>query len=125
LEQPAAAEFLCRKLYRFLIQESAEPDPNILRPLAEELRRRYSIQHVVEVMLRSRHFYDRTVMRQRIKSPVEFTVGLVRALEVPRGNVPTPALALACERQGQNLFFPPNVKGWEGGRSWLNSTTLL
>jgi hypothetical protein len=35
------------------------------------------------------------------------------------------ALALACDRQGQELFYPPNVKGWDGGKAWLNSTTLL
>jgi hypothetical protein len=26
---------------------------------------------------------------------------------------------------GQNLFAPPNVKGWPGGEAWINSTTLL
>jgi Protein of unknown function (DUF1800) len=34
-------------------------------------------------------------------------------------------LAVACERQGQDLFAPPNVKGWDGGKSWVNSTTLI
>jgi len=28
-------------------------------------------------------------------------------------------------RMGQRLFFPPNVKGWDGGAAWLNSGTLL
>ena len=35
------------------------------------------------------------------------------------------SLVLACERQGQDLFHPPSVKGWDGGRTWLNSTTVL
>ena len=26
---------------------------------------------------------------------------------------------------GQNLFEPPTVKGWEGGRLWINSATML
>ena len=26
---------------------------------------------------------------------------------------------------GQALFFPPNVKGWDGGRAWINSSTLI
>src|SRR5262249_29893209 len=38
LEQPACAEFLCRKLYRFLVNEAQDPPPEVLRPLAEELR---------------------------------------------------------------------------------------
>ena len=26
---------------------------------------------------------------------------------------------------GQVLFEPPNVKGWPGGREWINTSTLL
>ncbi|HEV3084870.1 MAG TPA: DUF1800 domain-containing protein [Gemmataceae bacterium] len=126
LEQPACAEFLCRKLYRFLVSESAEPAPELIQPLAEELRsHHYAIGHVVGIILRSRHFYTPAVRRQRIKSPVEFSAGLVRALELPRGSVSLLALAMKCDRQGQELFHPPNVKGWDGGKSWLNSTTVL
>ncbi len=126
LEQPAAAEFVCRKLYRFFVSESARPPAELIKPLAEEFRSNgYSVRHVVGVILRSRHFYDRAVRRQRVKSPAEFSVGLVRSLEVPPADVSLLALAVACERQGQELFYPPNVKGWEGGRTWLNSTTVL
>jgi uncharacterized protein (DUF1800 family) len=126
LEQPPCAEFLCRKLYRFFVRDTEEPGPDLLRPLAEELRaHHYSIGHVVGTILRSRHFYSKAAYRQRLKSPVEFSAGLLRTLEVPRADVSLLALAVACERQGQDLFYPPNVKGWEGGRTWLNSTTVL
>src|SRR5262249_47426151 len=81
--------------------------------------------HVVGIILRSRHFYEKSVCRQRIKSPVEYSAGLVRTLDVPRADVRLLALALACDRQAQELFYPPTVKGWDGGKSWLNSTTVL
>jgi uncharacterized protein (DUF1800 family) len=126
LEEPACAEFLCRKLYRFFVREDEDPAPELLRPLVEEFRgHKYDVGHAVGVILRSRHFYDPAVRRQRIKGPVEFSAGLLRALEVPRADVRLLALALACERQGQDLFHPPNVKGWDGGKTWLNSTTVL
>jgi uncharacterized protein (DUF1800 family) len=128
LAQPAAALFLCRKLYRFLVSETHEPPDELLKPLAEELRRhRYSIAHVAGIILRSRHFYSAAAHRQRVKSPVEYSAGMLRTLEVSRVDNPNLLLALAvtCERQGQELFYPPNVKGWDGGRSWLNSTTVL
>jgi uncharacterized protein (DUF1800 family) len=126
LEQPACAEFLCRKLYHFFVREDEDPKPKLLRSLAEKLRgHKYNIGDVVGVILRSRHFYDQAVRRQRIKSPVEFSAGLLRKLEVPRADVRLLALALACDRQGQDLFHPPNVKGWDGGKTWLNSTTVL
>jgi uncharacterized protein (DUF1800 family) len=126
LEQPACAEFVCRKLYRFLVSEIDEPKPELLRPLAEELRGHgYVIGRVVAIILRSRHFYDKSVCRQRVKSPVEYSAGLLRTLDVPRVDVRLLALALACDRQAQELFYPPTVKGWDGGKTWLNSTTVL
>jgi uncharacterized protein (DUF1800 family) len=126
LQRPEAAEFLCRKLYRYFVSEAADPTPELLRPLAEEFRgSRYSVRHVVGVILRSRHFYDAAVRRQRLKSPVEHSAGLLRVLEVPRTDVRLLALAVACDRQGQELFAPPNVRGWVAGRTWLNSTTVL
>ena len=126
LDQPVCAEFLCRKLYRFFVSEIDEPSADLISPLAEELRsHQYAIDHVLGIILRSRQFYAAGARRQRIKSPVEFSAGLARTLEVPRGNLSLLALAMKCDRQGQELFNPPNVKGWDGGRSWLNSTTLL
>jgi uncharacterized protein (DUF1800 family) len=128
LAQPACALFLCRKLYRFLVSETHEPPPELLQPLADELcGHRYSIAHVVGIILRSRHFYAATAYRQRVKCPVEYSAGMLRTLEVSRVDNPNLLLALAvtCERQGKDLFYPPNVKGWDGGRTWLNSTTVL
>ena len=126
LEQSACAGFLCRKLYRFFVSETEEPSAELIEPLAEELRRqRYDIGAVVGIILRSRHFYSRMAYRQRVKGPVEFSAGLVRTLEVPRENVSLLALAVTCERQGQDLFYPPTVKGWDGGRTWIDSTTVL
>jgi uncharacterized protein (DUF1800 family) len=126
LEQPACAEFLCRKLYRFFISEAKEPAADLIKPLAEVLRKhKYSIREVVNVILRSRHFYSPAAQRQRIKCPIEYSAGMLRVLDVPRDDVRILALVVACDRQGQELFAPPNVKGWDGGRTWINSTTVL
>jgi uncharacterized protein (DUF1800 family) len=126
LEQPACAEFLCKKLYKFLVSEAKEPSAELLKPLAAELRQsKYSIAHVAGIILRSKHFYSAAAYRQRIKGPVEFSAALVRTLDVPRGDVRLLALAVALDRQGQELFAPPNVKGWDGGKAWVTSTTVL
>jgi uncharacterized protein (DUF1800 family) len=126
LEQSAAADFLCRKLYRSFFRDETGPVAELIRPLAEELRtHRYSIRHILAIMLRSRHFYAADNRNQRLKSPVEFSAGLLRSLDLPRTNARMLPLATACTRQGQELFFPPNVAGWPGGRSWINSATLL
>ena len=126
LERPEAATFLARKLYRFFVSEAAEPGSALIEPLAAEIRRQgFAIGPVVGVILRSRHFYSGAVHRQRIKSPVEYSAGLVRMLEPPRSALNPLALAAACDAQGQELFAPPNVEGWTGGPVWINSGTLL
>jgi len=126
LERPEAATFLARKLYRLLISEFGTPGPELIEPLAEEIQRNeFAIGPTVGVILRSRHFYSRASYRQRIKSPVEWSAGLVRMLEVPPSAFNPLALSAACDAQGQELFVPPNVEGWAGGSSWINSGTLL
>jgi uncharacterized protein (DUF1800 family) len=126
LAQPACAEFLCHKLYRFLVNEVEGPNAELLAPLAQELRgHNYDMAYVVSIILRSQHFYAAANRRRRVKGPVEFSAGLVRALEVPPADVRLLALAAACDRQGQELFAPPNVKGWDGGKTWLSSTAVL
>jgi uncharacterized protein (DUF1800 family) len=126
LEERASAEFLCGKLYRFLVAEEPAPAPELTRPLAEKFRSsKYSVREVVSTILRSRHFFAKSTYRARVKSPVEYSAGLVRALEEPRASVRLLALAAACDRQGQELFAPPSVKGWDGGRAWLDTSATL
>jgi uncharacterized protein (DUF1800 family) len=126
LERPEAATFLARKLYRWFISEHGTPGPELIEPLAEEIKKNhFAIGPIVGVILRSKHFYSRAAYRQRIKSPVEFSAGLVRTLEVPRPALNPLALSAACDAQGQELFAPPNVEGWVGGPVWINSGTLL
>jgi uncharacterized protein (DUF1800 family) len=123
LGQPACSRFLVRKLFRELVSETVEPADEMLAPLADEFRiRDYDIVWLVERMLRSWVFYSPAAIRQRVKSPVEFAVGGVRALE---GNAGPRHLAELCDQLGQSLYFPPSVKGWDGGNAWINSSTLL
>ncbi len=126
LAQPATAEHICRRFYRAFVSEAAEPSAELIEPLAAEFRASdYSIGHVVGIMLRSRHFFSPEVYRRRVKSPVEFCIGTIRQLAVPRS---PSLLALAvtnCQEQGQALFDPPSVKGWDGGGAWLSSATTL
>lgn len=123
LEQPACPRFIAGKLFRFLVSETITPTPELLAPLADDLRRNnFDIRRVVETILRSNLFYAQQSYRTRIKAPVDFVLTIVRGLE---GRVGTTALATALESLGQNVFYPPSVKGWDGGPTWLNGQTLL
>jgi uncharacterized protein (DUF1800 family) len=123
VEQKACAPFLVRKFYRFFISENADPHDALLAPLADSFRKSgYDIAEVIGTILRSRHFFSEHAYRQRVKSPVEFALGAANAM----GNVVNPrALVSRIDDMGQRLFGPPNVKGWPGGKSWLNTSTVL
>ncbi len=126
LDRPQAAIFLAQKLYRFFVSEAGPASAELIEPLAAEIRsHHFAIGPVVEIILRSRHFYSPAAYRTRIKSPVEHSAGLVRMLEIPRPALNPLALSAACDAQGQELFAPPNVAGWVGGQNWINSATLL
>jgi uncharacterized protein (DUF1800 family) len=126
LDQPACAEFVCGKLVKLFVNEVDSPSPELVAPLAKAFRESgYAIRVPVEMILRSKRFHDPASRRTRIKSPVEYTVGTIRALEVLKPTVSAEALAESCSRMGQALFAPPSVAGWDGGPSWINSTTTL
>ena len=123
LEKPSCATFIATKLYRFLISESDMPEKEVIDSLAEQYRQfDYDTGKVVSLILRSNLFFSPVAYRARIKSPVEFAVGIVRGLEGVAGPRP---LVEAMENLGQVLFAPPSVKGWDGGPTWLNAQTLL
>jgi uncharacterized protein (DUF1800 family) len=123
LEQPACPLFLAGKFYRFLVSETVPATPELLQPLAEQLRKtEYDFGAAVATVLRSNLFFSPAAYRSGVKSPVDFALGIVRALE---GRIGTLALAAALEELGQSVFYPPSVKGWDGGPAWLNGQTLL
>ena len=78
---------------------------------------------VLHAIFTSKAFYDERLIRTHIKSPVQFLVQLARQLEIP--SIPLNVVTTALSSLGQALFFPPNVAGWEGGKSWINTNTLL
>ena len=133
LEQPAAAHFLVRKLYHYLVNEQSEPPDSFLDPLCESFRKSdYDIAALLKTMLSSRHFYSDYAFRQRVKSPVEFVLGAVQAVYGRFGEddpayrpLPQQVLVRWLDSMGQSLFAPPNVKGWPGALTWLNTSTVL
>lgn len=123
LEQPAAGQFLVRKIFRYLVNETADAPASLINPLAEEYRQQqYDTLWLMRKIFSSNLFYSSHAMGQKIKAPIEFVVGLVRSLE---GTTNTLALTDDLKPLGQSLFNPPNVKGWNGGVEWINSSTLV
>jgi uncharacterized protein (DUF1800 family) len=127
-ERPGASEFLCLKLTRFFVTDlPGSPSVNV-REFVTALARlfrdsRFEIKPVLRAIFNSEFFYAPTNAASVIKSPIQLTVQAIRSLKAPVRSVE--ALTAATDLMGQALFQPPNVKGWEGGRSWINTATLF
>ncbi|QDS96534.1 hypothetical protein FF011L_53460 [Roseimaritima multifibrata] len=123
LEQPAAPKFIARKLYRFFVCDEPRPTDAMLQPLADLLREHdFEVAPVIARILGSNIFYSTNSVGRKIKSPVELVIGTLRCLNATTN---TQRVAKGLRNIGQGLFYPPNVKGWDGGRAWINSSTLL
>lgn len=84
-----------------------------------------NIGETVETMLRSRLFFSDANINSRICDPVSFLIGPLRTLGITSPPPSTLLLADWLRRMGQDLFYPPNVGGWNGGRSWLSTRTVI
>jgi uncharacterized protein (DUF1800 family) len=123
-QQPACAEYISKKLFEFFAYES--PDEALVRELASLLTRsHFQIRPVVDRILRSQAFFSARAMEAQIKSPVDYVVGTAQAMEIDVDARGARMAARAVAQMGQNLFEPPSVKGWDGGRAWINTATLL
>jgi uncharacterized protein (DUF1800 family) len=123
LQQPATAHFLCTKLVRFFVCDEPDLPAEFIAPLARRFRdERLTIAPLLETILSSRLFYSPVSLGCKVRSPVELGVGFLRALEANANMV---QLAGQLRDLGQLPFFPPNVKGWDGGRTWIDSSALL
>ena len=123
LDQPATAEFIASKIYRFFVRD------DISVPMREALGETlfesgYEIKPLLKTIFLSRDFYSSLSVGTQIKSPVQLVVSTYRKLGVSR--VPTvPDFNQLTGRLGQSLLYPPNVAGWEGGRTWITPASLL
>lgn len=132
LEQPAAARFLVRKLYTYFVSEVSPPDA-LLEPLCESFRKSdYDVAELMKTMLSSQLFFSDHAFRKRIKSPVEYALGAVLGIyrryedsDAHSRPIQHQVLVKWISAMSQSLFAPPNVKGWPGGRTWLNTATVL
>ena len=121
LEQPRLAEHITEKLWREFV--SPDPDPAEVRRLAAVFRDSgYELRPLLQALFESPAFRDPAVRGALVKSPVDVIVGTLRLVgyreEAPSG------LRTVGASLGQDVFDPPNVKGWPGGLAWIDTSLL-
>jgi uncharacterized protein (DUF1800 family) len=122
LAHPRTAEHVTGKLWREFV--SPTPDASEVRRLAAVFRGGgYEVKPLLRALFLSEAFWDEGNRASLIKSPVDLIVGTLRTFGMQPMDYRPAAFAVAA--LGQNLFTPPNVKGWPGGEAWIDASTLL
>jgi hypothetical protein len=122
LQQKQTARYITQKIYRFLVNE--QPDTEKTEWLAERFfKNDYDISKLLDDIFTSDWFYSEHNVGVKIKSPVELIAGIQRMLPMKLEN--QEAVLVVQRLLGQILFYPPNVAGWPGGKTWIDSSTLM
>ena len=122
IAQPQSAKFITAKIWNYFA--GSEPSPELSNALAANFRANgNNFKPFLRVMFRSEEFYAPDIVRNQVKSPVQWLVNSVRVLEC---DLPPTLVSWGMLRQlGQDIFAPPNVKGWDGGITWITTNSLL
>lgn len=122
LEQKATARFITTKIYKFFVNETI--DNEIINTLSDHFySSHYDIKKLMTEIFSSSWFYHQKNIGNRIKSPVELMVGIMKTLPMTIQNPEN--LIVYQKLLGQTLLYPPNVSGWPNGKSWIDSSTLM
>jgi uncharacterized protein (DUF1800 family) len=123
LQQPACSHFIARKLYRFFGRQDFSQE--FEDKLAASLRQHnYEIAPFLEQVFLSKDFYSPATYATQIKSPVQLVVSTYKKLGLA-SSPSYPDFADLTASLGQSIFNPPNVKGWDGGETWINPATIF
>jgi len=121
-QKDACAKFMVSKLWEFFAYE--KPVDSAMEDLAATFRKNdYELEPVLREIFLSEEFYGEKAMATMIKSPVQYLVQLLKELEMDAAPLGFPIMGQT--QLGQALFMPPNVAGWDWGKAWINTNTLL
>jgi uncharacterized protein (DUF1800 family) len=121
LEQKQCSRFICDKAYRYFVNPKV--NENHLEELTDLFYKDYDINNLMMYIFKSDWFYDEENIGVKIKSPIELLVGIKNIVPV---NFKKERQQMYLQKMmGQVLLYPPNVAGWKGNRSWIDSNTLM
>jgi len=122
LEDDETAKYITRKMWRYFVSNT--PDEEEIEKLSSLFRAsNYEIKPLLEAMLNLESFKSPDNYGSLIKSPVELTVGTLKTFKYLPSKLDL--LVGLNYRLGQDIFAPPNVKGWLGYSAWINTSTLI
>ena len=114
--------FIVTKIYKEFVNQNVNTER--VQELADGFfKSDYDISALMRKIYTSDWFYDDENIGAKVCSPVELIVRYKKLVNLDVTNKKT--LVDVQKALGQVLFFPPNVAGWKGGNTWIDSSSLL
>jgi uncharacterized protein (DUF1800 family) len=140
---PIAARRTMTQLWEFF--GYADPEPALIDRLVKVWQKNdLQMKPVLLAMAKSNEFWSAKCVRSQVKSPVDFTIGLLRQFRAGEAFMakrkpdaaPTDSMqpvlgqdigyvTRALKNQGLDMLFPPDVAGWTWGPAWITAATII
>ncbi|MDQ3049702.1 MAG: DUF1800 domain-containing protein [Bacteroidota bacterium] len=122
LSNKQCARFITSRIYAYFVNDVM--NEKIINELSNKFYASgYDLDALMKNIFTSEWFYDEINTGSQIKSPLVLLTGIIRNFHIKFENPMMPVQLYKI--LGQQLFDPPNVAGWSGGKSWIDSSTLL
>lgn len=122
LSQPFSATFIATKMWMQLASD-VRPSAAALDRLVGAYGAGGDLRSLTKAVLLDPEFTGAS--GTVVNGPIEWLVGVVRALKVPlddKGLMNATLAALTV--MGQRPFYPPDVGGWPRGQAWLSTASI-
>ena len=120
-DHPKIPYLLTQKILQWFLYD--EPKENLVKHYGDYFRKvNFEIKPLL-IKIFTEEFAKNDTAGSKIKNPLEYILLLTSELKTQRPESTT--IAFFLKQQGMDLFNPPNVKGWDGGKSWLTSQIYL
>ena len=121
IEDKQCATYISSKIYRYFV--NPKPNKKHIEAIAEVFFKDYSIENVMRFVFLSDWFYDKENIGAKIKSPIEYLIGITQIVPIEFKDVKD--LFKIQKLLGQTLLNPPNVAGWKGDKAWIDANTIM
>ncbi len=117
------SQFICKKIYTHFVHPI--PNQQIIDGMAQTFRNsNFEIEPVFLELFKSEHFYEDDAISVQIKSPVDLLVSTIKESNFSFDTLVIQLVSFLTLDMGQQLFNPIDVSGWNGNRTWINSTAI-